>query len=284
MRFAIAIAMTSLGAVSGSTQQGPVHQRAQREGGSAKALIQLAREQSSAGRASQALETLRQARALAPNSEEVLNAYARTALAARSPAPAVPVLEALTRMCPDTIDYHYLLGVALLQAGDPVSAIDPLRAAESLEPTRAVTLIALGLAFNERKLYADARPLLVRGLELQPDSLEAVAALAETEEGLDDLDAAEAHARRVLAASSNNAPAQMVLGTVLAKRTRYAEARDALLAAVAIDPALQKAHYQLSLVYARLGDEASSKKHLELYQRSLREREERLKSLRAGVK
>jgi protein O-GlcNAc transferase len=272
MRLALIVATASLLAAPAYGQQG------------ARTLMQLARQQSSAGHASQALETLRQARALAPNSEEVLSAYARTALAARSPVVAVPVLEALTRMCGDTVDYHYLLGVALLQAGDPAAAIDPLRAAEALEPTRAVTLIALGLAFNDRKLYGDARPLLVRGLELQPDSLEAVAALAEAEEGLDDLDAAEGHARRVIAASSNSAPAQMVLGTVLSKRGRYPEARDALLAAVAIDPALQKAHYQLSLVYARLGDEASSKKHRELYQRALKDREERLRSMRAGVR
>jgi tetratricopeptide (TPR) repeat protein len=252
--------------------------------GSVQALMQLARQQSSAGQATDALETLRKARALAPNAEEVLSAYARTALVARSPMPAIPVLEALTRMCADVADYHYLLGVALLQAGDPVSATDPLRVAERLEPNRALTSIALGLVYNERKLFADARPFLLRGLELQPDSLEAIAALAETEEGLDNLDAAEAHARKVLAASSDNAPAQIVLATVFMKRGRFDEARDALLAAVAADPTLQKAHYQLSLVYARLGDDANSKKHVELYQRALREREERLRALRTTAR
>jgi tetratricopeptide (TPR) repeat protein len=251
---------------------------------SVQSLMQLARQQSSAGQTTLALDTLRRARDLAPNSEEVLSAYARTALAARSPVPAIDVLEPLTRMCADVADYHYLLGVALLQAGDPVSATDPLRAAERLEPHRALTSIALGLVYNERKLFTEAKPFLLRGLELQPDSLEAVAALAEAEEGLDNLDAAETHARKVLALASTNAPAQIVLGTVFMKRGRFAEARDALVAAVSADPGLQKAHYQLSLVYARLGDEASSKKHVELYQRALREREERLKALRTTAR
>jgi tetratricopeptide (TPR) repeat protein len=273
MRLALAIPIVMLAVMPAAAQQRSV-----------RALMQQARQQSSAGQAGAALETLREARTLAPNSEEVLSAYARTALAARTPLPAIPVLEALTRMCAGVVDYHYLLGVALLQAGDAVSAVDALRAAETLDPNRAHTLIALGLAFNERKLYADAKPLLTRGLEIQPDSLEALAALAETEEGLDDLDAAETHARKVLAASNKSAVAQIVLGTVLMKRGRYEEARDALLAAVSLDPALPKGHYQLSLVYARLGDEATSTKHVDLYQRALREREERLKTMRKAAR
>lgn len=248
---------------------------------SVRALFEVARQQSSEGKIEAALETLRQVRSLAPNSEEVLSAYARTALAARAPVAAVTVLEPLTRMCPASADYHYLLGVAFLQAGDPLSAIDPLRAAESLEPDRPMTLIALGLAFNHRKLYAEARPLLLRSLELQPESLEAAAALAEAEEGLDELDAAESRARKVLAARTDSAGAHLVLGMVLMKRGRYEDARDALLDAVSADATLQKAHYQLSLVYARLGDPARAQRHLELYRRSQQEANERLKAIRA---
>ena len=37
------------------------------------------------------------------------------------------------------------------------------------------------------------------------------------------------------------------------------------------NPTSPKAHYQLSLVYARLGDEASSEKHREVYQKMMRE-------------
>jgi tetratricopeptide (TPR) repeat protein len=248
---------------------------------SARALLQLAREQSTGGQSSLALETLRKARALAPNSEEVLSAYARTALAARAPLPAIAVLEPLTRMCSTSADYHYLLGIAFLQAGDAVSAVDPLRAAEALEPNRALTLVALGLTFNQRKLYAEAKPLLLRSLELHPDSVEATAALAEAEEGLDELDAAESHARKVLATAAGNPTARVVLGMVLTKRGDFSGARDALLEAVAADAASQKAHYQLSLVYARLGDEASSRKHLELYKKSLQDAQEQLKALRS---
>jgi len=41
-------------------------------------------------------------------------------------------------------------------------------------------------------MYVEAKPYLVRGLEFEPDNLDAVAALAESEEGLGDLERAEA--------------------------------------------------------------------------------------------
>ena len=115
---------------------------------SVKALLALAQEQSKKTDLRGALETLRQARALAPNSEEVLAAYAEASLAVRAPLSAVPVLEALTRMCPSVGQYHYLLGVALVQAGDVAAAVVPLREAERLEPNEPPILVALIDSFS----------------------------------------------------------------------------------------------------------------------------------------
>ena len=100
--------------------------------------------------------------------------------------------------------------------------------------------------------------------------MEAVAALAEAEDGLGELADAEAHAQRALAAATGHPTANLVMGMVRMKQERYAEARDALERAVAGDPGSPKAQYQLSLAYARLGDEASARRHVELYQRSWR--------------
>jgi tetratricopeptide (TPR) repeat protein len=250
---------------------------------SVEALLQLARLQSSRKDAAGALESLRRARALAPNSEDVLSASAQVALAVRAPVPAILALEPLTRMCPTVAQYSYLLGVALMQAGDMPAAVEPLQQAERLEPDRALTLVALGLALNGRKLYADAKPALLHALQLEPDNVEAVAALAEAEDGLGELADAEAHAQRALAAAGGHATANLVMGLVRMKQERYAEARDALERAVAGDPGSPKAHYQLSLAYARLGDEVSARKHVELYQRKLAEIEERVNQLRTAT-
>lgn len=248
---------------------------------SVKALLQQARAEASGGNRSGALNTLRQARVLAPNSEEVLSAIAQVSLAARAPLAAVDVLEPLTRICPTVGQYRYLLGVALMQAGDLVAATDALQEAQRLEPDRPLTLVALGLGLNGRKLYSEAEPHLRRGLQLEPGNIDTIAALAEAQEGIGNSEEAGALARRVLASSDAHATANLVLGLVLMNQEKYAEARDALLKAVTADPASSRAHYQLSLAYARLGDSASSEKHLELYRLKLREMEERAKMVRS---
>jgi tetratricopeptide (TPR) repeat protein len=247
---------------------------------SVKALMQLARLQAEQQDAPGALASLRRAREIAPNSEEVLSALAQLSLGAHVPVQAILALEPLTRMCPGVAQYHYLLGVAQLQAGDLPAAVESLERAERLEPDRVLTLVAMGLALNGRKRYADAKPHLLRSLELEPDSVEAVAALAESEEGLDELQQAEAHAQRALARAAGHAGANFVIGMVRMKQERYAAAREALARSVAEDPASAKAHYQLSLACARLGDEAGSREHLELYRKNRREMEERVKELR----
>ena len=246
---------------------------------SVQALLQLARLQSGDGDAAGALETLRKARVLAPNAEDVLNAFAQVSLGARMPVQAILTLESLTRLCPTVAQYHYLLGVALMTAGDIVGAVESLKKADALDPDRPLTLVALGLVHNNQKTYADAKRMLARSIELDADNVEALAALAEAEAGLGELAAAETHATRVLAKSPAHPTANLVVGLVRMAQQRYAEARDALITAAATDPRSPKPEYQLSLVYARLGDEASAERHVNLYRQKLRDMEATVKAL-----
>jgi tetratricopeptide (TPR) repeat protein len=184
-------------------------------------------------------------------------------------------------MCPTVAQYHYMLGVALMQAGDVQSSAGPLREADRLEPNRPFTLIALGLVLNSQKLYGEAKPYLVRSLDLEPDNVEAVAALAESEEGLDELEPAETHAQRAVARVSDHAIGNLALGMVRMKQERYEEACAALEKALRSDPVSPKAPYQLSLAWARRGDETQSKKYLDLYRQKVREIDMRLEQVRA---
>jgi tetratricopeptide (TPR) repeat protein len=248
---------------------------------SVQALMELARLQMRQKDGAGALASLNRARELAPNSEDVLSAFAQVSLAARAPVPALQVLEPLARMCPSVAQYHYMLGVALMQAGDVQASTAPLREADRLEPDRPFTLIALGLVLNTQKQYGEARPYLLRSLDLEPDNVEGVAALAEAEEGLGELEAAEQHALRALARSADHAIANLALGMVRMKQERYEEASAALERALVSDPASPKAPYQLALAYARRGDETRSKEYLELYRRKVREIDARLEEVRA---
>lgn len=247
--------------------------------GSVRALLQLARVQSTQGDAQGALDSVRAARRLAPNAEEVLLAYAQVSLAARLPVPAVLALESLARLCPTVAQYHYLLGVALVTAGDMPSASEALARAQTLEPDRPLTLVALGLVYNQQKRYDEAKTALARSLEVDPENVEARAALAETETGLDDLASAERDATRVLAVAPRHPRANLALGMVRMAQQRYTDAREALLAASAADPRSPKVDYQLSLVYSRLGDQAAAQRHVDLYQQKLRATEAELKAL-----
>jgi len=248
---------------------------------SAQAWLQLASLQSGQRDAPGALSSLEKARALAPSSEEVLHVYSQAALAAGAPLTAIPALESLTRIVPTVGEYQRLLGAALVRAGDTAAALDPLREAVRLEPDRLDTLVALGGALDDRKLYPEAKPHLVRAQSLAPDDAAVLAELAVAEEGLGETQQAEAHARRALERSAGDATASLVLGSIALESERYPEARDALLAALAAAPSSTKAHYQLSLVYARLGDEASARANLLAYRRETQEAEGRLAKVRA---
>jgi tetratricopeptide (TPR) repeat protein len=250
---------------------------------SVRAMVELARLQMADGRTADALATLGAARQRAPHSEDVLSAYAQVALAAGAPVPAAEVLAPLARMCPTVAIHHYRLGVALLQAGDVTGAVLSLRRAQDLEPDRPLTLAALGLALVSAKRYGEAKPLLLRSLDLEPDGVEALAALAEAEEGLGEVDAAEDHARRALARQPDHATANLALGMVRMKQDRYAEAREPLERAARAEADLPKAHYQLSLAYARLGEDALSERERALYARKLQESGARMRALRAAT-
>ena len=250
---------------------------------SVQALLQLAQLQSEQKNGAGALASLREARALAPNSEDVLSAYAEGLLASPTPDAAVPILDALTRIHPTVAQYHYLKGVAVLGAGDAPAAVSFLQEAMALEPDQAPTLIALGRALNRRLLYAEAKTHLLHGLGLVPNSLEAVAALAEAEEGLGEVKDAEDHARRALAQAPDDPTANMVIALVLMRQERFAEARDVLLKAAAADPSSPRAHDQLRLAYERLNDPTRAEEHRVLYHRKLKAGEERVEQVRRST-
>jgi tetratricopeptide (TPR) repeat protein len=245
---------------------------------SVRALLALASLRSAARDAAGAHRALEQAREIAPDSEDVLSALAQSWLAQRRPERALPSLEALVRMYPSVAEHHYWRGAALLLFGDAKGAEEELREADRLQPKRALTLIALGEALNRLKRFGEAVASLQQGLALAPENVEALAALARAEEGEGRSEEAELHARRVLARDAGHGVANLVLGALLMKQGKYAEAREALERAVARDPSA-KAHYQLSLAYTRLGDEVRARAQRELYEKAAKEEEERMNAL-----
>ena len=242
---------------------------------SPRAYVQLSEIAAGLGNLKQALDFSRRALALAPSSEEVLAIHAENALAARIPSTAARAVEPLAKMHPEVAEYQILLGRVWTQLGKPGEAAEALLRAVALDPGNQAALLPLGQALNHERRYDEARTYLRRRLEASPGDLEALAALAEAEERLGEPETAEGRAREVLAAEAGaaasataSATAHLVIAMVRMRHQSFAEARAALEQAVAADPELAKAHYQLSLACARLGDRDCAKRHLELYRRA----------------
>lgn len=250
--------------------------------GSVRARFELARVLAGRGEGEPALAELGRALEAAPSSEELLDAYARLALRLGKPIRALPALEALVRLDDGNAETAYLLGVSLLQLGDPAGASDALERATRLRPDMALAFTALGLARNLEKRFELAQAALSEALVLSPGDLETEAALAEAEQGLGQLDAAAARAEAVLAKSAHPT-ALLVRGLVAMEKQDWPKARSTFETLLTTEPEAARVHYQLSLACARLGDTAASTQHRELYQKALAAQEARIRALR-GVK
>jgi tetratricopeptide (TPR) repeat protein len=245
---------------------------------SVEALLALGELRLAAGDGSGARKAIEEARVLAPNSEDVLVACARSWLRLKQPDRALPSLEALVRLFPTVGEYHSWRGEALLKTGDVEAALRELQEADRLEPRRAATLMGIGEALNRLKRFDEAARSLEASLALEPENGDAWAALARAQEGEGKTVEAEATARRVLARQPNHGAANLVLGSLLMKQGKFDEARAALERAVASEPSA-KAHYQLSLAYGRLGDAARAQAQRALFETAAKEEEERMKAL-----
>ncbi len=247
---------------------------------SVRGLLERSRTLASRNDIEGAASALGQAVGLAPNSEEVLNGYARFSLAHGNPIQAVLALEPLARMHPREAEYPYLLGVARMQVGEMADAAEALRDAAALDPGRALTRIALGLALNRVDRFDEAREALAAALRLAPDNVEALAAMSETAEGLGMLAEASRLADRALAVDPDHPIALLTSGMTSLKEGRFEDAREALTRAVAADPESIKGHYQLSLALARLGDRQGAERHLRLSRETQATVEEHVQRLR----
>ncbi|MEM8994342.1 MAG: tetratricopeptide repeat protein [Acidobacteriota bacterium] len=237
--------------------------------GSVRATIWLAKVRLEQGRPTDAMALLEGALEAAPHAEALLRDYARAALAGQAPSAAASALERLLHLFPDHGRYAYMLGVTRLQLGDPVAAESALRIATTrLEPPDRA-LLALGVVQNKLKRFDDARRSLRQSLALEPGEPEAMAGLAEALHGLGELDAAERQARLTLEAAPDHGTGHLLSGRVAMYRGEYEKAATALETAVAVDPEEPRAHYQLGLAYARLGDTEKSKRQLDRYKQVL---------------
>ncbi len=145
------------------------------------------------------------------------------------------------------------LGIAYL---DQLQYADSMHAFEQvvkLRPDYADGYTNIGLAYIEWEKYSSARPSLEKALELSPNNARALYYLALVERREGHYDEEVADLQRVVEQYPQARDPRRELGIAYYQRHSYDEARQQFEALQRIDPDDLAAHYNLAVLYRRMG-------------------------------
>ncbi len=144
-------------------------------------------------------------------------------------------------------------GIALLDAQQYAASLDAFQHVAKLRPDYADAYTNMAIVEIQWERYSEARPHLAKSLELAPNNARALyyRALVERNEG--NLDLAIADFGKVLEIFPRSRDAHRELGFSLYQEHKYPEAMAEYQALQGIDPDDLAAHYNLSILYRRLG-------------------------------
>ena len=144
-------------------------------------------------------------------------------------------------------------GIALLDAQQYAASVEAFEHVAKLRPDYADVYTNMAIVEIQWERYSEARPHLAKALELAPNNARALyySALVERNEG--NLDLAIADLQTVVAAFPQSRDAHRELAFSFYQQHKYPAAMAQYQAVQAIDPDDLAAHYNLSILYRRLG-------------------------------
>lgn len=185
-----------------------------------------------------------------PPPDSALGVAARVASLPSVPlAKALPVLQAAAVRQPDDFRIQYAAGIRMM-ASDAVAAVGYFRAAVSLRKDSPAAVFALGLALRKP---AEAAPLYLRAIELDPGFASAYINLADTFRLGADPASAIAFFERAIAGNSKQAMLHFGLGMALRERDPQ-RAAASFRTSIALDDTFAMAHNYLGYVTPGLDD------------------------------
>ena len=119
----------------------------------------------------------------------------------------------------------------------------------------------LGYLHWKSQQYDEARQEFERELALDPNHAQALAYLGDIEWKNNDPDAAFPLLKRAMRAQKTCVSPMSIWALSTCSKKNYKDAEAALLRAVALDPALPDAHYQLGRLYQVLGKTADAERN-----------------------
>jgi tetratricopeptide (TPR) repeat protein len=216
-------------------------------------LLQLAKMAEQQKDPEKALAYLIKAKHRHPANAEILFEFGKTCLELDLLEDAISPLQTAARLKPNNDSYSYVLASANVSKKQYEVAAKIFQTLLAKHPDDSALNYAMGsLLFLEVKLD-EAAIYLRKSIELQPDQIASYYYMAMIAEGKGRDDEAIATLQDVLRRNSDYGPAYEVLGRVYLKKKRYPEGQQALEKAVLLDPDSVKAHYQLGILFGRMG-------------------------------
>jgi len=243
------------------------------------ALRRLAAAAVAGGDREKALAHLLRAKAVAPDDPEVLFEFGMVALGMSLYEDAAPAFAAALAKRPDEPRFIYALARARMEQGEVSEAERLFRRYVGLRPEDPAGHYGLGYVLTLLKRGPEAAQSFHRSLELRPQQTESQYQLGLIAYAGGDVDGAAAWYEKVLARYADHAGARLGMGLVHFSRKRYELAREELERVVALDPLNQKAHYYLSMTYARIGDKEAARRAAETAAALEREQKDRRRTV-----
>ncbi|HEY8147639.1 MAG TPA: tetratricopeptide repeat protein [Vicinamibacteria bacterium] len=205
-------------------------------------------------------------------SEENLFDWGNNLLQLRAYAPATDVLVEAVKRFPRSARLHVALGIARYSRGQFEDAIRAFCAAADLEPGDERPYLFLGEMYGvSAELAPEVTKRLARFVKRQPGHALGhffyAMSLWKGAAGGAAPPEVQVQLKKAVALDPRLAKAHFQLGVLYGDEGRYPEAITALEQAVRLEPSMAQAHYRLSQAYRRTGREDLAARSLEAFER-----------------
>jgi tetratricopeptide (TPR) repeat protein len=195
-----------------------------------------------------------------PGNMELHRMLAQSCLSAKNYPCALEEFRQIQEQNPDSAQAHVLTGEALDGLGKTSEAIAEFEAAVKIAPNQPNLHFGLGYLYWKSQQYDAARQEFERELALDPNHAQAMAYIGDIEWKSNHAEAALLWLKRADGVEKDLRIVYLDLAAIYMQQKDYKNAQTALLQAVAVDPALPDAHYQLGRLYFTLGKTADAEK------------------------
>jgi tetratricopeptide (TPR) repeat protein len=216
--------------------------------------LQKAVQHHKAGRLSEAEAIYRQVLSNDPANAGAMNLLGVASLQRGQFAVAQTILDRAIALAPAKGEYYFNLGLSLAGQRKSAQALAAYRQAVALDPRNAAAWCKMGDALLDAKLVREAEEAIRKAMSLRVTLPEPHNLLGKVRYHQGDLSGAIASFRQAVAFEPQYVEALNNLGQTLCESGRCREGAEWCEKAIAIDPNLGIAHWNLSLMRLRLGD------------------------------